>query len=263
MYHDATTGEDKMVSIHKRTKEIAMNKLLGNIGASSIITANRVDEVDSHHRIRVRNTQELKQALLTFLDDIMVNFEIEKEKNNQLKLHLIDTRLTTTLFLLDQSEDSIQSLTYRNTNNLGQIIMDVQDSKEVRELPVSAAFPNRDRICNLQRNILEQAINLRFQVLHINSTYQNAISSDSEIYLYEEKNDPELVKCSIKHPNQNIIVLEIPGNDGRYSQVHLQDADVTAPFEYLMHCISHQHQIFVFKNNGIPIFIRKTYKEVE
>lgn len=32
----------------------------------------------------------------------MVSFEIEKEKNNQLKLHLIDTRLTTTLFLLDQ-----------------------------------------------------------------------------------------------------------------------------------------------------------------
>jgi hypothetical protein len=60
MYHDITTGEDKMVSIHKRTKDIAMAELLGPIGESSIITANRVDEADSHHRIRVRNTQELK-----------------------------------------------------------------------------------------------------------------------------------------------------------------------------------------------------------
>jgi len=56
MYHDGTTGEEKMVSIHKRTKDIAMSKLLGNIGASSIITANRVDEADSHHLIRARNT---------------------------------------------------------------------------------------------------------------------------------------------------------------------------------------------------------------
>ena len=30
-----------------------------------------------------------------------------------------------------------------------------------------------------------------------------------------------------------------------------------------MHCLSHRHQIFVFKSNGIPIFIRKTYEEVE
>jgi hypothetical protein len=60
MYQDAMTGEEKMVSIHKRTKDIAMSQLMGNIGASSIITANRVDEVDNHHRIRVRNTYELK-----------------------------------------------------------------------------------------------------------------------------------------------------------------------------------------------------------
>ena len=60
MYHDTTTGEEKMVSIHKRTKDIAMNVLLGPISESTIITANRADEADGHHRIRVRNTQELK-----------------------------------------------------------------------------------------------------------------------------------------------------------------------------------------------------------
>jgi hypothetical protein len=87
--------------------------------------------------------------------------------------------------------------------------MDVEDSKDLLEMPITAAHKNVDKICNLQRNILEQAIHLRFHVLHINSTYQNTISYESEIYLYEEKKDPELVKCSIKDRNKNVIALEM------------------------------------------------------
>jgi hypothetical protein len=102
------------------------------MGTSSIITSNRENHVDSNHAISVRGSQELKSTLLTFLDKLVVNFptnfEINKDKNSQLKLHLMHTRLTTTLFMIDQAEDSIQCVTYKNTNHLGQIIMAVEDS---------------------------------------------------------------------------------------------------------------------------------------
>jgi hypothetical protein len=92
---------------------------------------------------------ELKLSLNTFLDKLMVSFEIEKEKNNQLKLHLINCRLTATLFLVDQYEDVIQCLTYKNTNNLGQSIKNIKDSQALREMPIQSCSVEKKKICNL------------------------------------------------------------------------------------------------------------------
>jgi hypothetical protein len=222
-----------------------------------------VEDQASSHVIKVRNSMELKQSLTTFLDSLMVSFEIDKEKNNQLKLHLINCRLTATLFLIDQYEDVIQCLTYRNTNNLGQSIKDIKDSQSLREMPIHSSSTNKSKICNLQRVILEYGINLRDQIQHINSTFQNTICSGREIYLYEAIEDPDMVKCSIKNSSGKMIVIEVPNSDGRYSQLTLQDEHILSPFEFVMQYRSEQHYLFVVKNNGIPIFIRKTYEEVE
>jgi hypothetical protein len=154
-------------------------------------------------------------------------------------------------------------LTYRNTNNLGQSIKDIKDSQSLREMPIHSSSTNKSKICNLQRVILEYGINLRDQTQHINSTFQNTICSGREIYLYEAIEDPDMVKCSIKNSSGKMIVIEVPNSDGRYSQLTLQDEHILSPFEFVMQYRSEKHYLFVLKNNGIPIFIRKTYEEVE
>jgi hypothetical protein len=72
-----------------------------------------------------------------------------------------------------------------------------------------------------------------------------------------------MIRCSIKQPKNNNIVVEMPNSEGIYSKLKLQDDDVAMSLKYVTRCRSQHHYLFVFKNNGIPIFIRKTHAEVD
>ena len=48
-YLDHINGEEKMVPIHKRVKEMANSKMMNNIRKSSLITDNRSCDANYHH----------------------------------------------------------------------------------------------------------------------------------------------------------------------------------------------------------------------